>query len=276
MYILDDDAAWETVSCNNCGTPHGELRPLPFVAGKEAVHYFQYGKWQFVECPKCRLRFYSPRLIQNTRCIAETLTNEASKKQADTLFEHGSFWEVPDKAKQIVLVKNFYGTYIRKAVDLLGREPLALYEIASSIGRLLSVAKEYYPACRLAGCEPNVHAARYCIEDFGIPDIAPTLFRDAPAVPESFDVVIGWNYIEHTYTPKEDIQKAFAMLRSGGVLMLRTFHEEGNQADGYQSGPIAHQYHFFQDVLMDMVRECGFVPTIEVTGRDFFVYGCKP
>ncbi len=274
-YILDDPDAWETVACNLCGTPHEQLAPISFKGSEEATHLYQAGKWNFVECPKCRLRFYSPRLKQNARCIAETLTNEASKKQADLLFHHGSFWEVADKSAQINHVKKFYGDFIKKCVGHLSYDPLAVYEIGSSIGRLMSVVKELHPSAYVAGCEPNIHAAKFCKEEFGFTDIEETLFQSANAAENFFDLVIGWNLIEHSYTPKEDIRKAFSILKSGGILMLRTFHEEGN-GDGFQASPLAHQYHFFQDVLSAMFAECGFTSIKEITGRDFFVYGKKP
>jgi SAM-dependent methyltransferase len=271
-YWIDDDDAWETVPCNFCGTLPGGLIPVSVKMNERNREIFKQGRWVFVECPLCRLRFYSPRIKQDERWMRSCMQNEASRKQAETVFKYGSFTPNDDPEKQVQFLKSFYSRYLKKCAELLGHDPVSLYEIGSNVGWLLAAARERYPAIILGGCEPNPFASEICEKHTGVKS-EPALFQDAAPI-GLYDLVVGWNVIEHTYTPKEDIEKAFRILKPGGVLMMRTFHEEGNE-DGYQTGPIAHQYHFFQNTLLRMFEKAGFEATKEVTGRDFFVYGRK-
>lgn len=267
---MDNSSVWEEVACNRCG-----CEPARLVDLKMPTKYKEKGKWRFVECPNCRLRFYSPRLEQTEQWLDHCMRNEGSKVQVEKILKLGTALPIPEGGarRRIEYNRGIYGRYLEKASGLLGRTPRKIYEVGCNIGRLLDVAAKLFDGVFVSGCDPNPHAVKICEEEFGI-TVEESLFQCVKDAEKDFDIIVGWNFIEHSSTPVDDIKKAHSMLAKGGILFLRTFHEEGN-ADDYQTSPIAHQHHFFKDVLCGILLENGFETILEVTGRDFFVFGRK-
>ncbi len=274
-YWINNPDVWETAACNRCGCLPEKLVEIKSPEFIRKLKGWKVGDWRFVECPNCRLRFYSPRLKQDEQWFDACMRNEASRIQVQKIFELGTSLPISKTSTfdRVEHIEKFYGKYLKKTVEFLGHNPRKLYELGSNIGRLLDVAVNQFPGISVAGCDPCPFAVEICKEHFGI-DTEEALFQDIKNEEKDFDIVIGWNFIEHSFTPCDDIRKAHLMLAKGGILLLRTFHEEGN-ADDYQTGPVVHQHHFLKDVLCGIVEETGFEITLEVTGRDFFVYGRK-
>ena len=280
-YWINNDQVWESIPCNNCGCDPGRLISLygkptagvlpPSYPPNEFIT--SPGKWRFVECPDCRLRFYSPRLRQDEQWYDALCRGEASIKQAEQLFANGSFAIVKNPVNQIAWLENLYKESLERFTERLGRAPKSIVEYGCGVGRLLKVAKEMYPGISARGCDPVRPMVDICKREFGH-DVENCVFQEFP-IPEIVDMIIGWNVIEHSFTPCDDIQKAFDSLTPGGVLYLRTFHEEGN-GDGLQTGPLAHQYHFFKSVLVDAVERCGFDVEMWSDSRTIHVLGKRP
>jgi 2-polyprenyl-3-methyl-5-hydroxy-6-metoxy-1,4-benzoquinol methylase len=72
---------------------------------------------------------------------------------------------------------------------------------------------------------------------------------------ESFDVVGMYSVIEHTLDPVAHLEKAFSLLKPGGILVLRL---PDTQAEGPPASLIAHVYHFDAHTIMVLLRRCGF------------------
>ena len=261
----DDPTAWEQVPCERCGCLPENLT---------VIKIFPQRRFMFVECPKCRLRFYSPRLKQDERWIKNCFQNKESKAQAEILFETATFGSIDDPQKQIAFTENYYAKRLGICVARLGRYPKSIFEIGAGSGRLLTVAKRCYPGVFVSGCEPNPYSADICKEKFEI-DIQKTIFSKAKVRGDAWDIVIGWNVIEHTFTPCKDIARMVRMLRSGGVLMLRTFFEEANILTNEYTDPISHQYHFFKDVLAGIILDNGLSITVELAESTIYVIGKK-
>jgi SAM-dependent methyltransferase len=73
--------------------------------------------------------------------------------------------------------------------------------------------------------------------------------------PESFDVVGMYSVIEHTLDPVVHLEKAFSLLKVGGILVLRL---PDTEAEGPSASLIAHVYHFNAHTIMVLLRRCGF------------------
>jgi SAM-dependent methyltransferase len=73
--------------------------------------------------------------------------------------------------------------------------------------------------------------------------------------PESLDVVGMYSVIEHTLDPVAYLEKAFSLLRAGGILVLRL---PDTGAEGPPASLIAHVYHFNAHTIMVLLRRCGF------------------
>ncbi len=259
---------WEEVSCNNCGCPHERLIDLKEKLKRE-------DGWRFVECPDCRLRFYSPRPAQTAQWMEVLFFNKASRLQSELLLANGSFWEVADKPAQIEFLKNHYAGWAKKMAAYLGREPSAIYEMGCSVGWMLGVLRSLYPKATIRGCDPVPYMTGICRRVHGH-TVETGLFQDVALEEESQDIIIGWNVIEHTFTPREDIAKAIRCLRPGGVLYLRTFYEEGN-GDKKYTDPLGHQYHYFKDVLEGIMAKQGLatVHSFDADGVTMHIMGKK-
>ena len=73
--------------------------------------------------------------------------------------------------------------------------------------------------------------------------------------PNSFDAVGMYGVIEHTLDPLAHLQKAFSLLKVGGILVLRL---PDTEAEGPPASLIAHVYHFNAHTIMVLLRRCGF------------------
>jgi 2-polyprenyl-3-methyl-5-hydroxy-6-metoxy-1,4-benzoquinol methylase len=72
---------------------------------------------------------------------------------------------------------------------------------------------------------------------------------------ESFDVVGMYSVIEHTLDPIAHLERAWSLLKPGGVLVLRL---PDTEAEGPPASLIAHTYHFNAHTIMVLLRRCGF------------------
>jgi len=86
-----------------------------------------------------------------------------------------------------------------------------------------------------------------------------------------FDAVVALDVIEHTETPREDLERAARILRPGGALLLKTFYDEWHEgrelaivsAEGWQLphgyfDPVCHINHFTEPVLRRLIEQSGF------------------
>ena len=90
--------------------------------------------------------------------------------------------------------------------------------------------------------------------DQGIPAHRCNLLEYA-GEPEPFDVIGMYSVIEHTLDPVAYLEKAFSLLKTGGILVLRL---PDTEAEGPPASLIAHVYHFNAHTIMVLLRRCGF------------------
>lgn len=92
------------------------------------------------------------------------------------------------------------------------------------------------------------------MQDQNIPAYCCTLLEYAGEA-EPFDVIAMYSVIEHTLDPVAYLEKAFSLLKTGGILVLRL---PDTEADGPPASLIAHVYHFNAHTIMVLLRRCGF------------------
>jgi len=72
---------------------------------------------------------------------------------------------------------------------------------------------------------------------------------------ELFDAIGMYSTIEHTLEPQAYLEKAHALLKVGGILVLRL---PDTEAEGPPASLIVHVYHFNAHTIMVLLRRCGF------------------
>lgn len=72
---------------------------------------------------------------------------------------------------------------------------------------------------------------------------------------QSFDVIGMYSVIEHTHDPAAYLRRAHALLKPGGLLVLRL---PDTAAEGPPAPLLAHLYHFNSATIIDLLRRCQF------------------
>ncbi len=237
----------ETPACNFCKYPG------PHVLLEKNVKNTRH---DFVECPQCRLRFYSPRRTFQSLLDCGFGTDAGAAKEAETFYEYLSFVPVQDRARQERVLRSYYGEML-DTVKRRARKLESLFEIGGTIGFFSFLAKER--GLRVGGCELNHFAVAVGRSHFGLESVHAGVFADYTPT-GTYDCIVALDYIEHTFTPFDDLKKMYSMLNPGGVVLLKTFLEELDTDKGMVAPP-CHSHHFFGDVLRKVVEACGFVIT---------------
>lgn len=227
------DDIWESgVACPVCGsgqnrTLREDVKPLGCV---------------FVEC-ECGHRYYSPRLRE--RHVVETILNgPAAKAEAIRMYETGSFGPLDrTPAEQLAALERYYADLVRIAREHFGRRngraPVSLIEAGTCVGWLLKAAQATIP--KVCGCDANHFAVEIGRDKLGL-DLRAGTFLSLPFDP-SYDIIVAMDYIEHTYTPVEDLKKMYALANPGAVLMVKTFLEDLDGSEAYVNA-VHHVNHF--------------------------------
>lgn len=223
---------------------------------KDSIYKTEY---DFVECNRCGLRYFTPRMTEEYIYSACGYDGDtvAGKERAELYFNTGVFGGVLPEGYTVQQQKDFlytyYGSHLKMIEGYLGRKIKSLFEIGSSVGFTLEAAKRY--GIDIAhGCDCDFHSVRI-VKNVGY-NVEHCFFRNyLPKM--SYDVILSYNCIEHTFTPFEDIQKTFNMLNVGGIHLLHTFFEDID-VEKKMFAPCGHWYHFFEKTLRMMLESVGF------------------
>lgn len=72
---------------------------------------------------------------------------------------------------------------------------------------------------------------------------------------QAFDVIGMYSVIEHTHDPPAYLQRAHALLKPDGLLVLRL---PDTAAEGPPASLLAHLYHFNSATIIELLRRCQF------------------
>lgn len=244
--------------CEPCGETVFTATPHRNVMGLGA---------NLVRCSGCGVKRYDRRLADaaavNDSAEAHTLADNVARFGALNNLDAARIPEF--QAAHWRLYTGMVATLRRFAGTLA-----SIYEVGTSVGEFLAVAHACHVAT-LDGCEPNRRACELAASLHGLA-IEHSFFGAATPPRAPYDAVAMLDVIEHTETPRGDLEKAFGILRPGGMLLLKTFYDEWHATldlniagpdawtdprHGYFD-PLGHLHHFDEPVLRSLIERVGF------------------
>ena len=225
-----------------------------------------------MRCRACGFKTYDRVVVGAT----EFYNTPAAYKYVDETVEYGSPGRTdksnPDEHR--AHLDAYYGSLIGLAETFAGKI-VSAYDVGVNVGQWLQSCRRR-GVTRLHGCDVNSHAVEVARAALGTwIDIG--LFQEVPGPAESVCMVSMFDVVEHTWSPRADLEKARRILRPGGILVLKTFYDEYHDTldgldlspeaekpytvqlkkTGYFS-PTAHPSHFESEVLRQLIKRVGF------------------
>ena len=112
------------------------------------------------------------------------------------------------------------------------------------------------------GIEPIESAAQFARSHFGI-EVFQGMLADATYAANSFDAITFWDVLEHTFSAKETLSQAAALLRPGGIVAISVPNWDswerrwfGRHWQGFD--PPRHLFVFTRATLTTLLEEAGF------------------
>lgn len=240
----------EEVRCCVCGSEEGTI----LASGKDYEYRTCTNTFSFKECATCGLWYLTPRpTIADLAAIypSDYYSYDENEGRQKSLTQY--VWDRLEEEK--------IATFRR----LLGKPDTAhVFDLGCGSGRLLGLFRRFLPSVwQVSGAEVDKSAAKIAatIDDV---TVHHGLFEDLDIEPESLDFVIAQQVVEHVPDPRRTIEKAFSVLRPGGLLVLETPNVRGLDRrifsrrywGGYHFP--RHFYLFSPQTLSRLVGECGF------------------
>jgi SAM-dependent methyltransferase len=239
----------EYVSCLLCGAT--DTRPL--AQGFDYEYWTSDQEFHFVECRRCGHMFLNPRP-----------TLAASERIYPSNYYTLEGRHTRESSPLVALAKS---AVVRRRLALF--QPLltsgcSILEVGCGDCNMLLDLKATYPATRITGVDLRFSqsAEELCARK-GI-DLIQGAIEDLPISPETFDLVIMNQLIEHLWDPRLVLQKIFAALKPNGFVSIETVNISGYDrrwfGDTFWGGYYfpRHLNLFSFASLARLLRETGF------------------
>ena len=254
-YTFPND--YEVPDCNLCGSDLTWRRCL--------ISNAKGTRMNLVECTKCGFRFFSPR--PKWSVLGPLVADE--NQQAQTLFDNCSFFKVDDVEAQKTAIRSYYNKMLEDVRDIIGHIPQTMFEVGGNVG-WFAVAARDFGVPLIDGCDLNPFAVGLAQQGHGLAGYEAGDFADYQPK-RQYELTVGLDYLEHTYTPKQDIEKLYGMTQPGGVFLFKTFLDE-RDFKHEQLSPPSHAIHWTEVVLRREIERVGFnIRTWRYDYGDYFV-----
>jgi 2-polyprenyl-3-methyl-5-hydroxy-6-metoxy-1,4-benzoquinol methylase len=235
----------EEVCCDLCGSDES----LPLYTFRDVL-YDLPGEFILRQCRRCTLLYLSPRP-----------TPAAIHRYYP---EDYSSYRPPVENEKWALMRWFRQRKLRQRRRFIerhaGQNRGYLLDVGCATGLFLNEMAQ--SGWQTAGIEPVASAAQFAQGHFGL-DVFHGSLHEAPFEPGSFDVITFWDVLEHTFSPADELRRATALLRPGGLLALSlpNWHSFdrwlfGRHWHGFD--PPRHLYVFSRQTLAAMLAQAGF------------------
>jgi SAM-dependent methyltransferase len=249
---------FETVACYLCGRESFK----PFIWGEDDLTG-KPGRFTFVTCDGCGLRYQNPRLtIDHIKAYYDD-EYIAHRKKSDWGVLSGFFAWVMDRhdRQKDALVSRFVSLDPKSTV----------LDVGCAVGTFLQKMRARY-GVRATGVDFADLSANPSLS--GV-DFRCGLFVDQDFGEQRFDLITMWHYLEHDYDPLRTLGRARDLLSPNGRLVIEvprldstTFRLYKNRWPGLQAPQ--HTVLFDRARLLDTVKAAG----LEVV--EYLPYGAFP
>jgi SAM-dependent methyltransferase len=237
--------ATERVACDLCGSTDASV----LYALTDTAHG-QPGEFELQRCRACGLMYLSPRPTPDT--IARYYPEDYAPFRPpieDESFALMRWMRRRKLSRRRTLVERYAGRRQGRLLDVGCATGLFLHEMVQS-------------GWAGAGVELTGPAAEFAHSRFGL-DVFQGLLADAPFAEASFDAVTFWDVLEHSFSPRHELERVAQLLRPGGVLALtvpnwNSFDRGlfGRHWQGLDSP--RHLYVFTRPTLTRLLEQAGF------------------
>ena len=228
---------WESPNCNFCG---GDKKKEYLVNPRK--HWYEGKPLRLVECLDCRLVYADPR---------------PKFERILTPFMQMGGWAESITIRKLnrPFVHRVHREIVQYALKYC--EAKSLFDVGTGAGTLLMEAKKL--GLTVAGNDINSYAC-HMLEEIGI--TIYNLPTQQLELEQKFDIITMLDYLEHTYTPFNDLKWAYDHLAPKGILFFKTLYlncpNHQRQGDDWNLFEAGHFHFFYVGVLFDMLKKLDF------------------
>ncbi len=145
---------------------------------------------------------------------------------------------------------------LKRCLGRYGLSPANLLEIGSAHGAFLAYCRKN-GIKSVVGNEPDRATCQFAEEMFGLPHLATGLFPDVSLPFEPFDVIVGFDVVEHFGEPVRAMKKVCELLGKQGLCMfqLPCYRDEGAMWPPFK--PPEHIYLYDSDSVRTLFDRAG-------------------
>jgi 2-polyprenyl-3-methyl-5-hydroxy-6-metoxy-1,4-benzoquinol methylase len=226
-------------------------------------------------------RWYGERALRLVRCDGCGLVFVSPRPDLTQLYSH--YLAGDDDAKSVLErklkrtnVRDIHRKHVEAAIKYFGRTPKRLFDMGCGAGTTLMAAREL--GIETWGNDVNKAAVNMLRGDGHNVHLGFTNELDLPT--NYFDIVLNFDYLEHSYSPMADLRTCFDLLPAGGVMYLKTLYldcpSHREKGEAWQLFGIGHFYFFTPEMLLSMIKACGFEVLDVKKGQLIFVAARRP
>lgn len=222
-----------------------------------ALPYFSKHGYQYARCSSCAFVFVTP-LPDTSIVYQDSYFSGAS---------HGFGYVDYDSDKEAM--RSTFEKYLELAETELPQKG-TLLDIGAATGFFMSIAQNM--GWEVRGIEISPYAAKLAGAK-GLTVLAGTI--DSHSTEHTYDAITMLDVLEHVDSPRETLQKAFGLLKHGGVLVINT-PDTGSviarllTSLWHQYIPPEHIALFNEKNISSLLKETGFtVLNIQHIGKRF-------
>ncbi len=213
----------------------------PICASENIRDKYKLKRYLISECLNCSVLF-----------VKEILTMDFLKKHYDQL--DGDFVYEVDNEKCI----NYYYQKIKSEIEKAKPNKGSILDVGCSSGLFLNQMKGW----ERHGVEISKKMGAVAKEKIGA-NILIKSFEEYPIKYNYFDVITLQDVFDHFISPHENLKKCYAMLKPGGLLVIKVhniscLYARITGANFYAIVPPSHLFYFNEKALKIVLDEFGF------------------